>query len=202
MLGLEAVEQILKVPLSNDTDHRRILDMSIDIQSNVRKVLANTQFALQLNESTGISGKAQLISFVRFVYGPEIIEEFLFCRELETTTTGADIFSTVDTFFQDYGLKWTNCIAICTDGAAAIAGNVKGFLSFAIKKNQLIIITHCFLNQEALVVKTMDGSQLGEVIHTVVSMINYIKTRPVKSRVFEKLCKDMGADHKVLLFHS
>uniref|UniRef100_A0A6P7FXX0 Zinc finger BED domain-containing protein 5-like n=1 Tax=Diabrotica virgifera virgifera TaxID=50390 RepID=A0A6P7FXX0_DIAVI len=78
--------------------------MSIDIQSNVREVLANTQFALQLDESTDISGKAQLISFVRFVYGPKIIEQFLFCRELETTTTGADIFSTVDTFFQDHGL--------------------------------------------------------------------------------------------------
>ncbi|XP_072377984.1 protein FAM200C-like [Diabrotica undecimpunctata] len=99
MLSPEAVEKISKVPLSNDTVHRRILDMSIDIQSNVREVLANTQFALQLDESTDISGKAQLISFVRFVYGPEIIEQFLLCRELETTTTGADIFSTVDTFF-------------------------------------------------------------------------------------------------------
>ncbi|XP_072389281.1 protein FAM200C-like [Diabrotica undecimpunctata] len=99
MLGPEAVEQISKVPLSNDIVHRCILDMSIDIQSNVREVLAKTQFALQLDESTDISGKAQLISFVRFVYGPEIIEQFLFCHGLETTTTGTDIFSTVDTFF-------------------------------------------------------------------------------------------------------
>ncbi|XP_072401622.1 protein FAM200C-like [Diabrotica undecimpunctata] len=128
MLGPEAVEQISKVPLSNDTVYRRILDISINIQSNVREVLANTQFALQLDESTDISGKAQLISFVRFVYGPEIIKQFLVCRELKTTTTGTDIFSTVDTFFQDHGLK-TDCIAICTDGAAAVTGNVKEFLS-------------------------------------------------------------------------
>ncbi|XP_072384756.1 protein FAM200C-like [Diabrotica undecimpunctata] len=144
MLGPEAVEQISKVPLLNDTVHRRILDMSIEIQSNVREVLANTQFALQLDESTDISGKAQLISFVRFVYGPEIIKQFLLCRELETTTTGTDIFSTVDTFFQDHGLKWTDCIAICTDRAAAMTGYVKGFLSFALKENQLILLLIAF----------------------------------------------------------
>ncbi|KAK5644856.1 hypothetical protein RI129_006156 [Pyrocoelia pectoralis] len=92
MLGPETVGQISKVLLSNDTVHRCITDMSIDIQSNVREKLKNTQFALQLDESTDISGKSQLISFARFVNGPEIIEQFLFCRELVTTTTGADIF--------------------------------------------------------------------------------------------------------------
>jgi hypothetical protein len=32
--------------------------------------------------------------------------------------------------------------------------------------------------------KSVDGGQLAEVLSAVVSMINYIKTRPVKSRIF------------------
>lgn len=34
------------------------------------------------------------------------------------------------------------------------------------------------------------------------SMINYVLTCPIKWYVFEKLCKDMVADHKTLLFYS
>jgi hypothetical protein len=41
---------------------------------------------------------------VTFVEGPEIIEQFLFYRQLETRTTGADIFAAVNTYFQEKGL--------------------------------------------------------------------------------------------------
>lgn len=51
MLGPEAVEQISKTCWSNDTFHLLIFDKSVDIQSNVREVLANTIFVLQLDES-------------------------------------------------------------------------------------------------------------------------------------------------------
>jgi hypothetical protein len=35
ILGSEAAEEISKVPLSNDTVHRRITEMSTDIENNV-----------------------------------------------------------------------------------------------------------------------------------------------------------------------
>jgi hypothetical protein len=50
--------------------------------------------------------------------------------------------------------------------------------------------------------KSVDGEQLAEVLSTVLSMINYIKTRPVKSRIFERLCEAMGAEHTTLLLHT
>jgi hypothetical protein len=65
------------------------------------------------------------ISFVRFVEGPEIIDQFLFCQQLETQTTGADIFAAVNTYFQEKGLLWINCISICSDGTAAMTGHIK-----------------------------------------------------------------------------
>jgi hypothetical protein len=50
--------------------------------------------------------------------------------------------------------------------------------------------------------KSVDGGQLAEVLSTVVSMINYIKARPVKSRIFKQLCEAMSAEHTTLLFHT
>jgi len=50
---------ICKIPLSNDTIHRRIKDMSQNINQNTAKILANSNFALQIDETTHITGKAQ-----------------------------------------------------------------------------------------------------------------------------------------------
>jgi chemotaxis regulatin CheY-phosphate phosphatase CheZ len=50
-------------------------------------------------------------------------------------------------------------------------------------------------------VKSTDRNRLGEVIKTVINMINYIKTRLIKCTLFEKLCQEMDAEHKILLLH-
>jgi hypothetical protein len=88
IIGSEATEEISKVPLSNDTVHRRLTKISTDTENNdLGKLQANKKFSFQLVESTDVSGKAQIIS--------------LFFRQLETRTTGADIFAAVNTYFQE-----------------------------------------------------------------------------------------------------
>lgn len=202
MFGDAAEEEISKIPLSNNTVSRRIKEMSHDIEMNVNNKLGDTVFALQLDESTDASGKCQLISFVRFENNLDIIEQFLFCQELKTTTTGKDIFDCVHNYFVEHNISWENCTSLCTDGAAALTGKIKGFLAFVREVNPSIVTTHCFLHREALMMRTVDRGQLEQVLRTTIAMINYVKTRPVKSRIFEKLCESMGAEHTTLLLHS
>lgn len=64
-----------------------------------------------------------------------------------------------------------------------MVGCVKGF-AFFVKKNDNIIVTHCFLQREAFIAKTL-VEELKEVLDQIVQMINFIKTRPIKFRVFE-----------------
>ncbi|GFQ93907.1 zinc finger BED domain-containing protein 5 [Trichonephila clavata] len=55
------------------------------------------------------------------------------------------------------------------------------------------------MRREALASKEMSPG-LSIVLTTVVTVVNYIKMRPLKSRIFSRLCKDMGAVHSSLLF--
>jgi len=93
MLGPDAVKEVAKVPLSNNTIARRIDDMSADIEKVVlEKIRISGKFALQLDESTDISGHAQLLANVRFVDGDAIRENFLFCKAMPGKTTGEEMF--------------------------------------------------------------------------------------------------------------
>ena len=86
-------------------------------------------------------------------------------------------------------------------GAPSMVGSVKGFITLAKKGNENIVTTHCFLHREALIAQTV-GDDLRKVIHEVVQMVNYIKSRPLKSRLFHQLCDEMGAHFTKLLLHT
>ncbi|XP_039272731.2 zinc finger BED domain-containing protein 5-like [Styela clava] len=202
MLGPEATKEIARVPLSDNTISRRINEMSADIESVVLdKIPIGNKFALQLDESTDISGHAQLLANVRFVDGDTIRENFLFCKALPEKTTGEEIFRVASEYLEKGKLTWENCTSVCTDGAAAMVGRTKGFVSRVKEKNPDVIITHCFLHREALVGKTLPAD-LVPVMDDVVRMVNFVKSRPLKTRIFAALCEEMGAEHKALLFHT
>ena len=82
-----------------------------------------------------------------------------------------------------------------------MVGSIKGFVSLAKRENSDIITKHCFLHRKVLVGKTL-GSDLKEVLNKVVKMVNYIKSRSLKSRLSAKLCKEMGANYANLLLHT
>jgi hypothetical protein len=66
LFGKEAEKEVNKIPMSDNTISRRITLMSNDIESIVmEKLKKKSYFALQVDESTDISGKAQLLAFIR-----------------------------------------------------------------------------------------------------------------------------------------
>ncbi|XP_051785374.1 zinc finger BED domain-containing protein 5-like [Erpetoichthys calabaricus] len=196
MLEPNEVKEVNKVSLSADTVKRRIHDMSSDILGTlIRKLILAEKFALQIDESTDIKNKAQLIAIVRFVDEDFIKEHYLFCKEVPERTTDEEIFRVTDDFFKIYNIQWSNCIAICTDGAAAMTGSKKGFVSCVQQKNPIIQITHCCIHREALMVKNLP-EELLNTMNECIKIINIIKSRALNSRIFGILCAEMGAEYE------
>ncbi|CAI6358045.1 unnamed protein product [Macrosiphum euphorbiae] len=82
MFGDDAKKEIMKIPHSDDTIKNRIIHMSDDIEKTVTNKLTTNKlyFALQIDESTDISGIAHVLGFVRFIDENKIVNQFLCCK--------------------------------------------------------------------------------------------------------------------------
>ena len=98
-------------------------------------------------------------------------------------------------------MSWQKCLGICTDGAPSMLGSLKGFTTPARKENKNVIVTHSFLHREAPNAQALEDD-LRRVIDKVIQMVNYIKSRPLKSRLFYQICEEIGARFKTLLLHT
>ena len=78
---------------------------------------------------------------------------------------------------------------------------IKGFVSLVQRENPNVVQTHCFLHRKVLVSKTIPD-ELNQVLKQVVEIVNFIKTRPLKYHLFEKICVDMDSQHKRLILHT
>ena len=105
MFGDEATKEIMKIPRSNDTIKNRIKNMSDDIEKTVADKLSKRHFALQIDESTDISGKAHILGFVRFIHENEIVNQFLCCLELTERSTGQDVFDSISSYFEQFKIS-------------------------------------------------------------------------------------------------
>ena len=110
-------------------------------------------FTMQVDESTDISGKTQLIAFMRFVSDGKISDQFFCCKELKERTTGQDIFDTLNKYLEEKELTWKECVGLCTDGAPSMIGSIKGFGSLVKKVNSEIITTTVFFIVKCLLEK-------------------------------------------------
>uniref|UniRef100_A0A3P9JYF1 Uncharacterized protein n=1 Tax=Oryzias latipes TaxID=8090 RepID=A0A3P9JYF1_ORYLA len=200
MLDKKSADTLKTVPLSNDTVCRRIDIMGTDIIEQVVGKLGDS-FSLQLDESTDVSGHAQLVAFVRYIETDDICEQILFLKEMEGRTTGEDIFNVVNMFFTRNAISWKSCSSVCTDAAASMTGSAKGLIARIKKKNPDIKWTHCVIHREALASKKM-SPVLHNVLNDSIKVINFIKSRPLNARLFCRLCENTGAEHTELLLHT
>lgn len=95
-------------------------------------------FAIQLDESTDVAGLSILLVFVRYIFETSIEEDLLLCTPLDTNTTGEEIFKVIDSYMNKHQVDWVKCIDVCSDGAAAMVGKIKGTVTRI--KNVTVVI--------------------------------------------------------------
>ncbi|XP_074042881.1 zinc finger BED domain-containing protein 5-like [Leptinotarsa decemlineata] len=119
---------------------------------------------------------AQLLVFVRFDDNEEVIEEFFFCKPLESHTTAELIFKVNDEFVLKVGIPWLKCIGLCADGAEAMSGKLTGLAAKMKGVAPECKSTHCVIYREALAAKGMPEN-LNSVLSDAVKVTNFINAR-------------------------
>ncbi|KAK2716898.1 hypothetical protein QYM36_007143 [Artemia franciscana] len=187
MFDTKTATALQSTPVSNNTISRRIEDIASDIVMQVIEQIKLTKmFALQLDESTDVSGEAQVIVFVRYQDCSDIRENILFCQNLQSRTTGEELFKVIDKFFAEGGILWDWCLSVCSDGAAALTGKNNGLMAWIRKKNPKVKWLHCIIHRQALPSKRMNA-HLHKTLNEAVKVINFIEARPLNSRMFKLL---------------
>nr|XP_022910904.1 zinc finger BED domain-containing protein 5-like [Onthophagus taurus] len=199
MFGDNFAKQLQSIPLSNDTVARRIGDIAEDVQHQLLEKFYDKLFSIQLDDATDSNEDAHLIADVWFCDRISALEELLFCKPIELKATALALFDILIDFINEANIEWKNCVGICTDGACTISGRFQSVQALVKQKFPQCVWTPT-INRKALVSKEMSPG-LNIVLTTVVTVVTYIKMRPVKSRIFNALCKDMGAEHSTLLFY-
>ncbi|XP_033227530.1 zinc finger BED domain-containing protein 5-like [Belonocnema kinseyi] len=202
VLGETAALKIATIPHSNNTTKRRIEEMSSDIQFQLKVALnSSPYFSLQFDESVDVSGAAQLLCYVKYIGEVEVEEKMLFCFPLSGNTTGECLFEAMMKKTQYFNLDWDKCVAICTDGAVAMTGRKVGFMKRILDIAPNAKWSHCMIHRYSLAVKPLPDD-LTFVMEDCVSIINHIKTSSLKTRLFEELCTELGANFVHLLYHT
>ncbi|XP_072395247.1 zinc finger BED domain-containing protein 5-like [Diabrotica undecimpunctata] len=98
-------------------------------------------------------------------------------------------------------ITWTKCVGLSTDGAKSMAGHKAGLQARVKAVAPEVKWTHCCIHREALVAKTLP-EPLQKILNEVVQIVNYIKTRPLQSKLFSLLCKEIGSEHEHFLIHT
>ena len=60
--------------------------------------------------------------------------------------------------------------------------------------------THCLIQREALASQQLSGD-LNGVLKAAVKTVNFIKARPLKARLFQRFCDELGAEYNNLFFY-
>lgn len=107
MLGEAAAKQLMniRIPLSDTTIGRRILDLAEDIKDQLIDKLKSKDFSLQLDEATDDNNNGHLICSMRFIDGGVLHENLLFCRIIKSQARAVDLFQMLDFFITENNLK-------------------------------------------------------------------------------------------------
>jgi hypothetical protein len=82
-----------------------------------------------------------------------------------------------------------------------MTGKFKGSVSRLKQDFPNIISNHYFIHHKTLMIKSIPD-ELKNVLYLVIKMVNYIKSRALKTRILKKICEEAGSRYEVLVLHT
>lgn len=175
--------------------------MSSDIENFLCNYLQTNSFSIQLDESTLPNNEALLLAYVRFILNQEIHEELLFAKALKTDTKGKSMYNVLKEYFIEKAIPITNILSVATDGAPAMVGRYRGFISFLQQDVSEVLAIHCVIHRQHLVAKNL-SLQLHDSLQIVIEAVNKVRSNALNTRIFAQLCEENDEEFHKLLLHT
>ena len=129
------------------------------------------------------------LALIRFKKDAKCVNEYLFCKDMKTTTTGKDIFKLVNENILLFKVQWKNCISAFSPMDGLRCREVRRDVSLS-----CVLVVHCMIHRETLAFKYLPKNLLS-VLNQSIKVVNLIKSRPLHSRLFSQLCEVMDSDY-------
>ncbi|XP_078509146.1 general transcription factor II-I repeat domain-containing protein 2B-like [Lissotriton helveticus] len=199
------LKEIGALQLSDSTCARRIEAMGQNVKEQVIQAVRESPFfSIALDESTDIGDVAQLLVWVRYLDQSLHPKEELLCLlPLHGHTRGEDVLNSMCNYFNTNDIPLNTLVSITTDGAPAMVGHDRGFVSMLKKKliGQTVIDYHCIIHQEVLCAKLKHG-ELNNVLKGAVKIVNFIRAKALNHRLFKAMLQESEAEETDILMHT
>ena len=175
----EKRQAFANISLRKNAIVERISDFSANLNSQLKnKIKKFIAFSVAIDESTDITDVAQLIIFMRGVEKTLIVsEELVEMVPMSSTTTVADIFTSLVGALDRIGVDWSHALSLATDGAPSMIGKKAGVVTMFREKVQSaragsdFWTFHCILNREGLCCKSLKMDNVVKVHHQFDSLL-------------------------------
>ncbi|XP_055889327.1 protein FAM200C-like [Biomphalaria glabrata] len=131
----------------------------------------------------------------------EIHEELLFAKTLAIDTKGESILKVLKDYFKEKEIPLGNIILVATDGAPAMVGRYRGFVSLLKENVPGVLAIHCVIHRQHLVAKNL-SVRLHESLQFVITAVNRIRANALNTRLFAQLCEENDENFHQLLLHT
>lgn len=201
--GNEVAAKISEIPSSRRTLARRSEEIGEYILEKELQSLcsAAVYVSIQLDESTDITGIAELLIFGRLVDSEfRVHEELLDIFELLENTRGIDIFTALDSNIKKFNVR-EKLSLICSDGCSSMTGHVDGVAGHLRTNNYTTPLLHCIVHRFSLTTKIVKHDLVMEYAVKCVNKLRGGK-RSMRRRKFRNFLNDRKAPYQELLLYT
>jgi hypothetical protein len=168
---------------------------SISLYNGYKTVLKNRLsyinfYSLLLDDSVNVSSKNQLSVFIRYIYKNGVHTSFLGVKDLGIKGgISENLFNLILELLQEFEINIKDIIAICTDGASNMRGEIHSVIALFKEKVSYIIDYYCICHRLNLVIQHSISSVfvVNDCVDLITDITSYINISPNRLAHLEKI---------------
>jgi hypothetical protein len=196
----KAAKKLQRIPSSRRTICRRSEEIGAYYEITLKDLCREAIFtSLQLDESTDVSGIAEVLIFARLAFDDfEVQEELLDIVALTGHTRGIDMFNALDGVVKSFDIKQKLSL-ICTDGCPSMIGEKDGLAGLLKQHGYECQCLHCIVHRFTLASKIINHDI---VMSIAIKCTNKLRggNNSLRRRKFRKFLESKNAPFRELLF--